>query len=374
MPFLFLGLVLAGALSSERAPQTVGQPTRVSGRVVEDGTNAPLAGATITLIALERPAVASFPGAPPPQAVADQDGRFAFDGLAPGRYRIGAQKAGFASAPPPDPSALRTFELAEGQTLIDVNISLQRGAVITGQVLDPSSGEPSIGSFVMAMRQLDEVGARAPAGPPRLMPAGQSTQTNDLGEFRIFGLPPGEYFVVAGSSPNFVFAAGSNSIGGVSSVAAPLPTRTVMTFYPGTADSSAALPVMAAAGQVASGIVIRLVTAQTYQVSGTVVDENGMPVAGAMVVLRADLRSGFGAMPAGEGRSDAGGTFVIGGVTPGSYLATANVSTTTGSQSLSAAGIGAELITLSRLPGGNQANITVTDADVDGVQIVVQPR
>jgi hypothetical protein len=371
VPFLILSLVLAGALLSEQAPrpgiQGAAQGARISGRVVEDGTNAPLSGARVTAIAMARGPVVSPPGGPPPQAVTDQDGRFVFDGLPPGRYRIDVQKATFASpVSPPDPSALRTFQLAAGQALDGVNIPLLKGAVIAGQILDPSSGEPVVGTMVMAMRRLGVVGGPAglvPSGTPRLVPAGQSAQTNDLGEFRIFGLPPGEYFVAASRPPNSDLA----PTGGIAAV---------FSFYPGTPDASAAQPVTVAAGQVAAGFVMRLVTPQTYQVSGTVVDENGTPVARAMVMLRNDPRtSGYMPMPVGMGRSDAKGNFVISGVAPGSYQTMANVPSAVRSQNSAGGGIDAlasRRILINGRRTSDQLDVTVTDANVEGVQIIVQ--
>jgi carboxypeptidase family protein len=372
VPFLFLSLVLAGALSSEQAgalraptPATpLGNPqaARISGRVVEDGTNAPLSGVSVTAIAMERGPVVSPPTGPSPQTITAEDGRYMFDGLAPGRYRIDAQKAGFAS-PLADPAASRTFEVAAGQTLDGVNFSLPKGAVIAGQILDPSSGEPLANAMVMAMRRLGAVGAPvlySPQGPPRLMPAGQSAQTNDLGEFRIFGLPPGEYFVA--SSPRLTGAKTSAASG----------TAPVMTFYPGTTDALAAQPVIVAAGQVATGIVFRILSAQTYKVSGIVVDAQGAPVEGATVMLRNDPRtSGFGPMPAAGGRSDARGHFVIGGVTPGSYMAMASVPVTTRNQGGSTPGVDAFATRILRPVLDPNSSFTVTDANVDGVQVVV---
>jgi hypothetical protein len=256
-----------------------------------------------------------------------------------------------------DPAAFRTFEVAAGQTLAGVNFSLPKSAVIAGQILDPSSGEPLANAMVMAMRRLGAVGAPvlySPPGLPRLMPAGQSAQTNDLGEFRIFGLPPGEYFVA--SSPRLTGAKTSAAQG----------TAPVMTFYPGTTDALAAQPVIVAAGQVATGIVFRILSAQTYRVSGTVVDARGAPVAGATVMLRNDPRT------SGFGRSDARGHFVIGGVTPGSYMAMASVPVTARNQGGSTPGVDALATRIVRPVLDPNSSFTVTDANVDGVQVVVR--
>jgi hypothetical protein len=197
------------------------------------------------------------------------------------------------------------------------------------------------------------------------MPVGQGVQTNDLGEFRIFGLPTGEYFVAASGPSSFGFAPNShNPAGGFDSV---------FTYYPGVADAAAAQPVTLAAGQIATGIVFRILRAQTYQVSGIVVDGSGAAVAGATVFLRGDPRGGFGAWPAGSANSDANGRFVIGGVTPGSYLANASLPIKTDSPAASSAGVGAFSVDLLAQPLSNTSqNVTVMDADVEGLQIVVQ--
>ena len=106
MPFLFVSLVVAVPLSSEQTrqlsetlqarqtPQAAAQSGgRISGRVVEDGTNAPLSGVSVTAIPMQRGPIVSAPTAPSPQTITGEDGRYMFDGLAPGRYRIDAQKA-----------------------------------------------------------------------------------------------------------------------------------------------------------------------------------------------------------------------------------------------------------------------------------------
>ena len=77
------------------------------------------------------------------------------------------------------------------------SLHLQKGGVIAGRVLDVN-GEPMADARVMALRRIDSNPAARGGVAPRLMPApGQGQQTNDIGEFRVSGLAPGEYFIAA---------------------------------------------------------------------------------------------------------------------------------------------------------------------------------
>jgi hypothetical protein len=107
-------------------------------------------------------------------------------------------------------------------------------------------------------------------------------------------------------------------------------------------------------------------------VSGIVVDRTGAPVAGATVMLRSDPRNGVGIWPGGQGRSDAEGNFVIGGVTPGSYMVMASVPIRSGRQGTPGSGVGAYSIDILRPSPSPSSTVTVTDGNVDGVQVVVQ--
>ena len=79
------------------------------------------------------------------------------------------------------------------RTADKILVALPRGSVISGRVSD-EFGEPVANAVVSAMRYGYAAGAR------RLMPApGQNSRdtTDDQGQFRLFGLPPGEYIVSA---------------------------------------------------------------------------------------------------------------------------------------------------------------------------------
>ena len=145
-------------------------------------------------------------------------------------------------------------------------------------------------------------------------------QTNDLGEYRVSGLAPGEYFIAA--APRGMSPFGGPGVSSAPDGAARMTTA--MTFYPGTTDQVAAQAIVVAPGAEVGNIVFTMLTAPAFNVSGIVVDESGSPVARAMVMLMGDPRSGmFG--PAGSAQSQDDGRFVIGEVTAGSYRVNASI-------------------------------------------------
>jgi protocatechuate 3,4-dioxygenase beta subunit len=283
---------------------------RVSGQAIEEGTDRPVADANVFVV-LDGgvPSPDSFL----PSSVTDRNGRYHLDGLPAGRYRIGAHKTDFE--PPMEPSTMQMFEVSGGQVLDGLIVPLRRGASITGRVLD-SRGQPLAEAIVMALlkrlHSSDRPGGPASSGAPLLMPAGQS-QANRLGEFRISGLLPGDYVIAANAPPAFA--------GNAASSAATIMTST---FFPGTADVSAAQPVTVQSKETVSDLMIRLVTVAVFQLSGVVVDESGAPVSDVMVMLM-DGRRGIDSLlalnfgPRGMSPTDSGGRFIIGDVPSGSY-------------------------------------------------------
>lgn len=281
------------------------QAGNVSGQVIEEGTNTPVPGARVFLLIDGQPSAGADS---PPATVTDRIGRYVFDALPAGRYHIAAQKDGFA--PPMDPSMMRTFELATNQFLDGLNVVLQRGGAITGHIFDPV-GQAQADVAVTAL--LKRLGANelpdgvTSSGTAFLVPFGES-RTNDLGEFRIYGLPPGDYVVVA--NPRVDFGGPGTQ---VSSTRIPAST-----FFPGTADVSAAQPMTVNAGETVSDVTMHLVTVPAFQVSGSVVDESGAPVEETMVMLTGNSQGIATLMPLMT-PSDARGMFVIGGVPAGSF-------------------------------------------------------
>jgi hypothetical protein len=381
MPLISLLVALAVAQSPATA-----QTGRISGRVTLSGTGAPVSGARITLF----PGRPAGPFGPPPQAITGPDGRFAFDEVTPGTYRFDVQKAGLA--PPDEASRLAPVTVTAGQA-IEVSLRMQRGAAITGKILD-SAGEPLTDARVMVLRRMPMPAGGAARGlppMPRLIPAPtQGGQSNDLGEFRVSGLPPGEYFVAV--TPRSAAMFGS---AGTSPARAQKTARTTLTttYYPGTTDQAAAQPIAVAAGAEVGNIFVTMLTVPAYRVSGIVVDEDGKPVADAMVMLMGDPRSGGTMGPVGNSMSRPDGQFDIDDVPAGSYRANGSIMMrmtesaggrggvtggVVGGVSAGVVGAGASSFSWSSSSssaGGmmpQPAEIVVSDADVTGVRVVVR--
>ena len=345
-------VLLIGMLLLVPSPvQSPDSSARVTGRVLIRGENTPVAGARVTLIRLRRGSFAlnGTPPGPPPQTLTRADGTFTFDHLEPGEYGLSAQKTGLAEGPQVQ-RMTEQLTVAAGQEVRSPDIFLERGGAIAGRILD-GNGEPLVDVRVMAMRPPGvpappaAIGFRPPADLP-MMPAGRSAQTNDLGEFRIFGLLAGEYAVAASLAPQGPFL-----------TASPSSVTLTTTYFPGVTDEHAAQVVKVTTGKTTAGIEIRMATSPAFLVSGVVVTEDGQPVEGAMVVVTS--RGVLGAGPRGMSRTDDHGRFQIANVTSGTYQVNCGMTNTGPMASLNI-----------RTP----ETVTVTDSDVANVRLVVVRR
>jgi protocatechuate 3,4-dioxygenase beta subunit len=365
------------ALTLTQAAPAAEQTGRASGRVTLEGANTPVSGARVLLIPTTRPTASM---GPPPQAMTDQDGRFRFDRVAPGTYRLDVQKTGLV---PLDSRRAPEVTFAAGQSIDNINQQMQKGGVIAGRLLD-ATGEPIPDARMMVFR-------RPPANPRmpatlRIMPVpNPGTQTNDIGEFRLSGLATGEYFVAAMPRPSMVFGGpGSDPAASRSPVRSALPT----TYYPGTIEQAAAMPIMVTAGAEVGNISFTVQPVPAFRVSGIVVDEEGKPLAGAIVTLIADLRTGAFSGPAGNGRTRDDGRFEIDGVVAGAYRANAATPIAMNGAGGVGGGVVADVsggIAMSGTSGGvvtwssgsmstmDQApDVIVGDADVSGIRVVAR--
>ena len=254
-------------------------------------------------------------------AMSDERGRFQVPGLPAGEYTITATKAGYVDVMFGQRRAMGNgtpVQIADGQQLSNINLQLPLGGVITGRVLD-EDGEPLARSFVSVLRYQYVQGTR------RLVTAGND-QSDDRGQFRIYGLPPGEYYVSVSGGPTFerfltrVAETGSNA--GVADDA-EAKNDYAPTYYPGVTSLAEASRVRLTIGQELPGIDLQMQMVPMATVRGVV----GGAVGRANVVLVPDdgLPAGAAMMrgQALRGATEEDGTFIITRVPPGRYTAVA---------------------------------------------------
>ena len=279
-------------------PQGTG---KVTGRVVSADTGNPIRRAQVRLSA---PDIRTNR-----MAVTDSQGRYELTGLPAARYRLQVAKAGYVTL---EYGQARPFEagkpldIGEGQALEKIDFSLPRGSVIAGRVTD-EFGDALADVSVQAMRYQFANGQR------QLVNVGRTATSDDIGQFRIFGLMPGEYIVRASVRDNAMMAA---AIAGVED-----PSGYPPTYYPGTTDIGQAQAVTIALGQELGSVMFSLAPARLARISGTVMSSEGRPLPGAVVVVRPVGGGGAGGpFNVGGGsqvRQD--GSFVLNSVPPGEY-------------------------------------------------------
>jgi hypothetical protein len=330
-----VGSVVGFAQAPPRDNQQVKSGTAtLRGRVVAADSGQPLRKAQIRIISTVGPGTGQFPENR--LATTDGSGRYEFKELPSGRYTLTATKGSYVSLQygqlrPFEPG--KPLEILDGQTIERIDFALPRGGVITGQIRD-EVGEPIADVQVSAMRY-----QYTPAGR-RLMPSGRQASTNDIGEFRLFALMPGEYYVSA-TFRNQLFDAITDDRSGY----AP-------TYYPGTTDVAGAQRVTVGIGQTVSDISMALSSTRTARVSGTAVDSQGRPLAGMVMALSRLGMFGGGPFAMTPNRIRPDGAFTISGLTPGDYT-------------LQVQSQGSE-------PTGEfaTADVTVGETDITGVRLV----
>jgi len=291
------GVLVAQQREPVRRSARVGRPGRQSGttsivgRIVDPSTNSPVRRAQLE--AFSDVAGSVF-------ATTDDEGLFRLEGLSAGAWRVTASKAGYFTwqlgqrRPFESPSPTR---LATNQVL-SVEIPLTRGGAIAGRVYD-ETGEPLAGLKVRAYR------TRMSQGVRRLESVGASDQTDDTGAYRLYGLPPGDYYLAAS-----LRVAPADSL---------VETTYAPTYYPGTGDLAEAQRIRLGLGG-ETNATFSLLPIRHVRISGLVLASSGGP---ANVFLNLASDSAEFGVPVGLGgvtRDD--GTFTLPDVPPGHYTLT----------------------------------------------------
>jgi hypothetical protein len=291
-------------LSAQR-PRQAAQPVdpmtaSIKGVVTAADTGAPLRGAEVRL---------SSRSSYNRLTTSDGEGIFNLRDLPAGEYRLTVSRTGFTSLVFGQRRPLESpvlINLSEGE-VFTANLALTRGGTIHGRIID-QFGEPIAGTRVQALR------SRMVNGQRRFQSMGPGDQTDDTGAFRVYGLPPGDYYMTA-------------SVGPVDAVRRQPPV-----YYPGTPSVAEAQPITIAVGAEVSAD-FQLAPLRHARVSGVVFNASGAPVQ-AMVSLASQM-VGMGPTLEATGfasafmiNADAGpdGRFTIEDVPPGPYTLTANSS------------------------------------------------
>lgn len=251
-----LGLAASGAAmqSPPRAPLDRVQPgeSSIRGRVIDRASERPIEGAFVTL---------TFPTSTTGLITqTDRDGRYAFDHIADGRYRVAASHPEYATsifAPTqaPNPNAVVVVEHSHARA--DIDFALVRGGGIAGRVLR-HDGEPLKNAAVLALPPYGDGGFT--------IPTNATVRTNARGEYALSNLPEGHYHVSA--TWNETGADSTTPIAPRSAQTAS-PPRPV--YYPGTASVHELVPVAVSRGATARNIDIVFPSTELLRISGKVV-------------------------------------------------------------------------------------------------------
>jgi carboxypeptidase family protein len=313
----------APARDTSQTPKT-GTAT-LRGRVVASDTGQPLRKAQVRIMApeLRENRLTST----------DADGKYEFKEVLAGRYNVSASKGSYVQLQygqqrPFEPG--KPLEILDRQLVEKVDFALPHGAIITGRVLD-EYGEPLPDAMVSVQRYQNIGGQR------RLVPAGRNAMTNDIGEYRLFAIPPGQYYLSATLRGPGMMMGDSDDRSGYAA-----------TYFPGTTNTAEAQKVTVGLGQIMSDMNMALLPVHTARISGTAVDSQGRPFTGGVMAFPKNDSTMMMFGPPAMIKPD--GSFTITGLTPADYV-------------VQTSGPGG--------PGGEfaSADVTVNGDDVTGLRL-----
>ena len=328
--FVLSVLLLASAQESASAAKE----SSIAGTVVEEPGSQPLKKVLVQVIAEDQKQGGNY------TASTGADGHFRIENVLPGRYRIFLERTGFVGVNGRGlKSDTNVFTAQAGQPAEDLLFRMLPTAVISGRITD-EDGDPMSGVRVLALKKVPGKATREGAG---------TEATNDLGEYRLAGLFPGQYWVVAMPPPDFRDYEKQQEKSAPGDQSTPqTDTRYVTTYYPGTYDAMQAAAVTLKAGD-EMPVNFTLVPARTYRVRGTVTGVS----AGQKPVVELFPKAGD-SIRASANEIGPDGQFEVRGVAPGSYVLRAGAGT--GTQSLTA-----------------RQDVSVVAADVEGLKLAPLP-
>ena len=307
-------LVLQSAAPFEQSQQAQNAKASIEGFVVRAGTNEPVARARVTVFRTAGPGGSPLQQAGPPQTIppmtTDSQGHFVFRDLDPGSYSVTAQRNGFARQAYGERATGRPgapLTILAGQALKDVVFRLVPAGTVGGRVTD-STGEPIAGISITIGRFTYD-----PTGKRTFQPI-NFARTDDRGEYRMYWITPGRYYVNASPASAFIGFRTPNS----NEVVEP---GYVPTWYPGTTDESSTAAIELQAGAELRTVDFTLTQQPLFRIRGRVFDARTRQAARNANVSVNPMKptGGFGITPSSVNYNSANGTFEIRDVPPGSY-------------------------------------------------------
>jgi len=340
---LILQLALFALLSQggPGAPATsVANPAAIEGRVITLGTGEPIASAGVELIPAGGGQLRTY------TAATTDDGKFVLANLPAGTYRLAAAHVGFVRSEygqrGPNGTG-STITLTGGQRVADIQVRLTETAAISGRIVD-RNGDPFPNVQVQALRYVYENGHR-------VLSSVKAMVADDVGEYRLYWLQPGEYIVMAkplrGALEDMLMmpigdGMGFRPIQSVTGapIVAPDDAASVPFFFPGTLSPESATALRVKPGDDLRSINFAILPVSARRVSGVIanipanmpvpLEEGGSTFSFVRIGLTPRNPSPFDneSSPAGPGTSvdRKTGAFEIPGVIPGSYFLNASLS------------------------------------------------
>jgi hypothetical protein len=253
----------------------------IVGRIVEDHTGSPLASVGVRIFNADALSVLA-------DLDTDGAGRFEAPGFPAGDYRVEVSKPNFVA------TSLRFHSPGDGSPSPVLLVRLVRCGVVTGLVAD-HEGQPVRGATVFA---IPKPAAGQPLRPFEDRRAGTYSSADERGQYRLYGLPPGEYAIAA-----------SVGMTGSAQTVARLGSRVL--FYPTNAQPQF---FKVSGGEEFRGVDFTIQPTALYAVQGKV--EVPQPNGQFWLALTPVDQPGI-ALAVTVARSD--GTFRFEGIQPGSY-------------------------------------------------------
>jgi hypothetical protein len=317
----------AAAVQAPAAAPATGQ---ISGVIKSSSNEALLARARV---------IAASPALPEPRVtISGADGKYALSELPAGSYSLSVIRTGYAPQvyATGRASVSTPIVVANGQHVANVDFALVPGGYIAGRILD-EDGTPFAGAEVDALVTRSENGADT-------LFSVSTAQTDDRGEFRLFGLAPGQYYISAGDP---AFRAVSTPKGVV---------RYSPTYFPGVPFADQARAVVLTGTGEAPRVEFRLKLVPPARVAGRLLTPDNRPMFSAAIIMSPREGQGVPMVPPEDPQLLPDGTFSFGQVVPGNYQIRAR------GQSDAAGGTLFAVYTLQVL--GN---------DVENIQMTLQP-